>query len=279
MSNFIFKKPRDLGGILSDTFLYIRQNYISLGKPILYFVVPFYVVQAFILQEYSSGLFDSISEIGTTSASFNSLFGWEYFLNLILSMVAVSALSVITLKHFKLTSSGKENDLEHITSGIFPLIVWMGLLFIVIYLSITIGFFLFIIPGIYIAIKLSFTPAIFILEKKDIFDSMKRSWEISKGFWWITFALLIVIYFMVYFASLAVGLPIGLIYAFAFDGGLVESSSGVFSTIISILTALSSVITTGFYAAMHIAFALHFYNIDERKEGGNLRSRIEGLSD
>jgi magnesium-transporting ATPase (P-type) len=84
---------------------------------------------------------------------------------------------------------------------------------------------------------------------------------------------------MIYFSSLAVGLPIGLIYAFAFDGGLVGSDSGVFSTIISILTAFGSVITTAFYAAMHIAFALHFYNIDERKEGGNLRSKIEGLSD
>ena len=80
MSNFNYKKPRDLGGILSDTFLYIRQNYISLGKPILYFVVPFYVVQAFILQEYSSSLFDSISEIGTTSASLNSLFGFPWLL-------------------------------------------------------------------------------------------------------------------------------------------------------------------------------------------------------
>lgn len=279
MSNFIYKKPRDLGGILSDTFQYIRQNFKSLAKPILYFVIPLYIVQSFLLQEYSTNLFNSIMDIEIGSDNFGRLFGWEYFLNLFISIAALSALSVITLKHFLLTSSGKENDLESITTGILPLIVWMGLLFIIIYICITIGALLFIIPGIYIGIKLSFTPAAFILEDKDIFDSMKRSWDISKGFWWITFGLLIVIYIMIYFASMAVGLPIGFIYAFAFDGGLVGSESGVFSTIISILTALGSVITTGFYAAMHIAFALHFFNIDERKEGGNLRERIEGLSD
>jgi len=200
-------------------------------------------------------------------------------LNIFISITALSALSVITLKHFKLTSSGKETELEQIMDGILPLVMWMALLFIIIYICISIGALLFIIPGIFIGIKLSFTPAAFILEEKDIFDSMRRSWEVSKGFWWITFGLLIVIYIMIYFSSLAVGLPIGLIYAFAFDGGLVGSDSGVFSTIISILTAFGSVITTAFYAAMHIAFALHFYNIDERKEGGNLRSKIEGLSD
>mgnify|MGYP003132156027 FL=1 len=279
MSNFSYKKPRDLGGILSDTFLYIRQNFKSLAKPLLYFVIPFYVVQAFILQEYSTNLFNSIMAIESGSDNFGGLFGWEYFLNIFISITALSALSVITLKHFKLTSSGKETELDQIMDGILPLIMWMALLFIIIYICISIGALLFIIPGIFIGIKLSFTPAAFILEEKDIFDSMRRSWEVSKGFWWITFGLLIVIYIMIYFSSLAVGLPIGLIYAFAFDGGLVGSDSGVFSTIISILTAFGSVITTAFYAAMHIAFALHFYNIDERKEGGNLRSKIEGLSD
>lgn len=279
MNNFVFKKPRDLGGILSDTFLYIKQNYLSLGKPLLFFVIPFYVIQAFVLQEYSSNVFNYISEIGSNSNAFNNLFGWEYFLNLLLTVVAVSTLSVITLKHILLSSNEQNTELENITSGIIPLIVWMGLLLVIVYFCITIGMFLFIIPGIFIAIKLSFTPAIYILENKTIFESMARSWEISNGYWWITFALLIVIYFMIYFASLSVGIPIGLIYAFAFDGGLVESSSGLFSSIISILTVLGSVITTAFYAAMHIAFSLHLFNIVERKEGGSLRSRIEGLSD
>ena len=84
---------------------------------------------------------------------------------------------------------------------------------------------------------------------------------------------------LVVFIALFSIVPMGRLIAAAFDGGLVGSDSGVFSTIISILTAFGSVITTAFYAAMHIAFALHFYNIDERKEGGNLRSKIEGLSD
>jgi hypothetical protein len=237
------------------------------------------VIQAFVLQEYSSNLFNSIMEIDIGSNNFGGLIGWEYFLNLFLSLAAISVLSVITLRHFRLTSSAKENDLEHITDGLLPLIMWMSLLFIIIYICITIGAFLFIIPGIYVGIKLSFTPAAFILEDRDIFDSMKRSWEISKDFWWITFGLFILIYIMIYFAGLAIGLPIGLIYAFAFDSGLIGSESGAFSTIISILTVIGSVMTTAFYAAMHVAFSLHFYNIDERKEGGNLRSRIEGLSD
>ncbi|ELZ08261.1 hypothetical protein C479_13018 [Halovivax asiaticus JCM 14624] len=44
-----------------------------------------------------------------------------------------------------------------------------------------IGFLLFIIPGIYITLRLSLAPAACVIDGKDAFDSLGKSWDVAQG--------------------------------------------------------------------------------------------------
>lgn len=63
----------------------------------------------------------------------------------------------------------------------------------------SIGFIVFIIPGIYIALRLQFVGAFIIEEDAGIMDSIKRSWDITRDqvmplfvFWLAAFAIMII---------------------------------------------------------------------------------------
>lgn len=55
-----------------------------------------------------------------------------------------------------------------------------------------IGFMLFIVPGIWLAIIYSFSVPVFLNEKLGVFESMKRSSELVKNRWWPAFARVVV---------------------------------------------------------------------------------------
>lgn len=84
------------------------------------------------------------------------------------------------------------------------------------------GLLLFIIPGIYIGIRLAFADYICVIEKRGIMDSLKQSWADTSDYFWTLFQGLVVLYpaiqilewsFVSYFAkmeerSLIMELPI-----------------------------------------------------------------------
>ena len=53
------------------------------------------------------------------------------------------------------------------------------------------GFVAFIIPGIYLAVKLVLAPVSAVVDGKSPVDAMKRSWAITLGNWWYLFALFV----------------------------------------------------------------------------------------
>lgn len=96
------------------------------------------------------------------------------------------------------------------------------LVFLVSGMAIFGGLMLFIIPGIYIGIRLAFADYICVIEKRGIMDSLKQSWADTTDYFWTLFQGLIILYpviqvlewsFVSYFAkmeerSLLMELPI-----------------------------------------------------------------------
>ena len=75
-----------------------------------------------------------------------------------------------------------------------------------------VGLIAFIIPGIFLFIKLFLAPASYLSKKESPFKSLERSWNMTKGVWWETFVVVLVLVLI---------------------AGAVEAISGVFSPLAS----------------------------------------------
>jgi len=58
---------------------------------------------------------------------------------------------------------------------------------------ILIGYIAFIVPGIFLTIKLMFYQYSIIIDNKSVTDSLKKSWNVTKKNWWRVFALMLII--------------------------------------------------------------------------------------
>jgi len=76
-------------------------------------------------------------------------------------------------------AAGKKVEISDIFKGFNYFFLSWGI-FIVALIAIGIGFALLIIPGILLAILLQYTVAVAIMEKKGVFASIRRSYEIGK---------------------------------------------------------------------------------------------------
>lgn len=73
-----FQRARDFSELLSDTFDFIRQNSIDLGKSILFIVGPFLLAVV---------IYSAIFQFNFMSPDPNNLFSLTYFVGMIISLV------------------------------------------------------------------------------------------------------------------------------------------------------------------------------------------------
>ncbi len=69
-----------------------------------------------------------------------------------------------------------------------------------------IGFVLFVVPGVILAVMLCFSMYVLVLEGVSPIGALKRSGELVKGFWWTVFARLVVVGIFAMALSIAYGM-------------------------------------------------------------------------
>lgn len=277
MQNFNLRKSRDVGDILTDTFQYIRIHYLVLGKGLLFFVMPLYLINAFLVQEYSNQVVGDIFDPNNLEI-LQGFFSGRYFLALFFSIVAYSLIPVIVLNHMNLVSQGFEPNVSDLIEDSLPLILKIIGLNIIIAFIVGFSFLFLFFPAIFFGVKLSLAQSALVLEERDVMESVNRSWDLTKNFWWATFALLIVMYIITVFMTYVFVLPTTILSIFLVSG-VDAGDSTLFATFITTLELIFNAVGSLFTAIIQIAMALHFFNLVERREGGTLRSKIEGLID
>ncbi|MDI6798771.1 MAG: hypothetical protein QMD12_02125, partial [Candidatus Aenigmarchaeota archaeon] len=92
----------------------------------------------------------------------------------------------------------------------------------VLYFLITlVGVVAFIIPGIFLAVKLIFYDYVILIDKLGVTDSLEKSWKIVKGRWWGVFGLTLILSVISFALAFALGVLGGLL------SGLSEALSEV----------------------------------------------------
>lgn len=262
-----FKKQRELGDILTDTFKFLRLEYKMLFKALVRnAAIPFIILIA--VSAYYTSVATDFSFF--SSDTFNAA---GLFLPLLGMFIALffyyGVLYGTVLNYIKLYVKNEgivdqdilkqdvRNDLGNLT----------GLSFLSAFMLFA-GFVLCILPGIYICVPLSLTFAILVFRNKSIGDSISDSFKLVRGEWWITFATIIVLGLLLYVANIVFSVPLiiySLLKALSSADQISQGDmSSMFDWVYISLNVLSSAIQyilSGIYA---IAVAFIYFNLNEK---------------
>lgn len=274
---FKVKQIRDFGSLITGSFYYIRRHFRLLGKSILYFVVPLITVSGLLLIQYGGQAFELAD--ASDPEIFLSNFMASALGSTLFTALAMTALAAVVYNHIKLVAdenlSNEAIKIDDIWVG-FKRDFFMILLISVAVFIVTIaGLIFFIIPGIYLSVKLVLATAAYVFEDTDLWGALSRSWSLTTDHWWTTFGLMIVIYIFVALMSYAISMPFFIVAAFTGFTGLEspETLETTFGIIYGLMTSLSYI----FYTLLYVVLGLHYYNLVERKEGAGLQQRIDQI--
>ncbi len=234
----------DLGRVIGRTFSTIKANWIAFFAAAALFVGVPSALMAFGQADLTTG--------ETSAVAFGlMILGWALYLIGVYVVQGMVVRAAINSFNDKQTTFG-----EALSAGVK---VFLPLLGLAIVAGIATGFayILLIVPGIMLTVLWSVSAPAVVAEKRGIFEAMQRSRDLTRGYRWHIFGLL-VIYLVL---SMIVGMLVGgvnLAAGGAFSGG---APSAVVNMVSNALTnTLTSVVASAGVAAL-------YYELRAIKEG------------
>jgi hypothetical protein len=265
-------KRRDIGDQITATFNFIKQNFKLLVISFFVFGFPFIFLGNFIGAVIN---FNNLSAL-QTSGNFldNSNLRLTFFINYI--GYALFTISVISLMKIY----AEEDDPSIITfsmikTEVFKKIIGyigISILLLLIYL---VSIMLFVLPFLYFAVSLSFVVYIYIIEDKEIGESMSGSLRLIKEYWWSTFGFYFLITIIVLIIVVTIVFPFTFFGVFIFSPEISGVSVYLNSFIYSLYQGLLSFIDVIIFTAVGI----RYFTLKEIKEGISLNREIEAITE
>lgn len=283
--NYIeFKRKREFGDIITDTFKFLRQNFKMIfkilaktaGIPFVFFLVAqvYYntltLSTAFIQSSNAFGAFEVTSIL--VSAIFMYVFLFLYFSFLFTGVSCIIKSYIINNGVIKETEA-----IDNIRAKIGgTLLAGIAKFFIL-----ALGYIICFIPGIYFSVPLYLLFAVFIFENKNVSDALGRTFDLVKEEWWITFFTMLLIGLIWYAASFVASLP-ALIYVWIQTFTSIQEISytepdEMFDIVSVIITSISAAIQYIMYVIVPIGASFVYYNLNERKHQTGTLERINSI--
>jgi hypothetical protein len=278
MSQFELRQTRDFGEIITDTFTYFRVHFRSLGKGLLLFALPIIILSGLL---FGSGLGETFSMDDPDQLSPEALAatGFKLLAGILSLLLTFNVITFITFRHLHLTDSGysgDEIDMQALLDGGVRNFFGLIGIFIAIGVLTFAGLLLFILPGVYIATKLSLAPAIFMVEKRDLADALITSWKVTNGHWWFTFGISFVMSIIVNIVTNIVVVPF-YILLFIVTVSTGQSEPEQMGVLISSMYGLMMITLGLLYCFPLISQAMVYVTLYEKKTGSRLAEKIDTI--
>jgi hypothetical protein len=276
--NLEFRKQREFGEIISDTFLFIKQNFKPLLKVFLY-LCGFFILASILLA--ITHLIDVSDVYLNTNRRptevYGRLFSWSYFAVIFFYFVSYAAITVSTLSYIAV----------YIDKGNVPPSpeeVWAYFKYyyfrvlgssIPILLLLVLAFACCILPGVYVFPALSIFYAVMIFENGSFAYSFGRAFKLSNKDWWATAGAMIIIWIITYAAFLIPSMPsiiLGMIMGFT-------QGAAAISKVWLIIFTTVQYISYVFLMIPLIGTSLCYFNLAERTDSTGLLARIDKLGE
>lgn len=230
----------EIGEILSVTWQFFSKNWLTLWAVFFVILLPLNLLQSYLIPDLESINFENLSNSAVSLTNLS--------IYLIISLIAAAIYNTITVLFVKKKLYDEPADFSLMFKETAVIFIPYFLITMIYMLFTFVGFFLLIIPGIFILVALYFASIAFVLKRSDFWGSFAYSYNLIKGRWFNTLLIGIVFGCL----SLAVALFSSLV-SFAF------SSVPVLPTVIN--TALSA-----FTSIVIVGAVVTFINYDDTKE-------------
>ena len=271
-----FKKRRDFGQVINDTFTFIRQNIKPLIKTYFTFCGLFVLASmaTLLLQQFKMvNVINTVGGMGHTRGI--GLYGIEYFLSLIFSFASYSSMTVAVLSYIAIyVQKGNQTPTLDEVWGFFKYYFFrvFGSSFLLMLLLI-IGFMFCLVPGFYLFPFIAMMFPIMVIENSSLSYSFSRSFSLIKENFWVTFGTLIIVWIIVYACTTLIVLPTSLFNMLAMFSSKNPQMSLTLTLITTVLQSLCQVFTI----VPIITISLMYFNLVEEKESVGLMERISNF--
>lgn len=279
-----FKKQRELGEILTDSFNFIKFEFKSFFGTLFKIIGPY--------------LFATMVFLGFYFYSFNGFFNFDFesegpdinpwfliiaVLGLMASALAMYGLTQATvLFYIKSYNDNKGKiDYNYIRKEAYEKFWSFIGLSLLVGLCLLAGLMLCFIPGIYLYPPLMLSFSILVFMNKGVTDAFQYGFTLIKDNWWITFATLLVLGILIGVLGYILQIP-AIIYIWVkmgvFSGEMdAESMGGVFDPIYILLNLLAYMVQFILQTVSLVAAAFIFFNLNEKKNFTGTYERIQDL--
>lgn len=265
-----FRKIRDTGEIISDTFQFLKLEYQTIFKLISGYVLPFIVLNALLQVHVQRNILSKIDIYDTEAIMAN--FGPVYLNFFLATLFALFVQSLLIGAFYTYLEAyikeGKSNfELSDITPRLFSNSLQALMANIVLFALFMLGVILCILPGIYLANTFSILVFTVLFEKNNLTQSMQRTLRLVHVQWWNTLLINITGIALIYFAGILLSLPTVL-----FENGSPDTIPGSetvqagFSVSYWVWIGITSVITSLLWLVPYTFLALQYFNLDERSK-------------
>ncbi|EDM44698.1 hypothetical protein SCB49_14040 [unidentified eubacterium SCB49] len=276
-----FKKQRDIGEIITDTFKFIRTEWKPLGTLILKIAGPALLILIVAASMYTQTALGSFSTLGFNNTG-PELFTGTVIISLIVMMfstVAYFSLLYGTILNYikSYVNNNGIADAEEVKNGVYSnfwSLIGLGFL---IGLITGVGFMLCVIPGVYVGVVFGTAYSIHVFQKRAVDDTISYSFKFIKDEWWITFATYIVIYILFYIINLVFQIPL-IIYTFVKTFTAINETSmnpaEMFDWGYTALNGISLLAQYILQSILVISTVFVYFNLNEKK---NFTGTIEAI--
>ena len=257
-------RPLSVGEMLDAGFRLFRARFGTLLLCVLVPILPFAILGTILQASVDENAFDVNAPASADSGT--ALAG-----SLVAGLVQSAAVALAIAACFKAISAaylGERTDagesLRYALGRAIPLLVTYVIWIVIV----SIGTILLIIPGIFLATRLSMTFAALVFERTGPFGSLGRSWQLTKGNFWRTLGTLVVVFLITFVLQLVLG---------GIAGGILGASdSGEFAVavVLTLVNVLTLVVTYPLWAAV---VSVLYYDLRVRNEGFDLQLLARGV--
>lgn len=273
-------QERDLGDVFNVSFAFIKQEFKTLGKAVLYYVIPFLLVFSILSIVIQKEMFSSMSGLYEENIPGSFPTGlFKYYLLFFLIIICMNVFMIGTIfgyfKVYNEKGSGnfEVNEIfEQIKENFFNII----LASIVTGFLIGVGFVCCIIPGIYLGVSLSIIFAVLIIERQGFGSAFSRSFQLTKQQWWWTFLMLLVIVVVTTLLSYLIALPSVVVNFSKMLNDIKQGNNPYESltTVDIVISSIISIVSYILYLVAYIIIGFQYFNLAEISDKTSLKDKI-----
>jgi hypothetical protein len=257
-------RPLSVGEILDAGFRLFRHRFGTLVLCILVPIVPLYILGTIIVGSTDPTAFDVNAPVDNSGDAVAGR-GIDQLLSSVAAALAVAACFKAISAAYLGERAGAGDSLRYAAGRFLPLIV----AYIVVVILLIPAFIALIIPGIWLAVKLSMVFPAVVCEKAGPFRAIGRSWNLTKDNWWRVFGTLVVVFLLLFVITLALGGVLGAVLL-----GSDSISEVAFAVLTTLIGLLIAAITYPLWASV---VTVLYYDLRVRNEGFDLQLLAQGV--